>query len=299
MKKEELLKINTVPTEEECILSAIKFQIQQFFDKVGISYKISWSYEKTILNYFDLVQKLIFPCPRSVEYSHELKQKMQEVLDEETVEVIKIFTDDFILGKNMNCHLSTNISKSGTKDYLLNVWNIYHLHLNKKVVSTIKDMKKNREGLLLVCIVSGTKVYFVDVIPHPTTEDFLNLDFLRIVQANGWMKEIGFREIEGYISGSITPAIEECDKIFKMYTSGMNIGFDVNGKGYLPSNVIASSRDSMQYVEKYNRIILAIRELLKSGNFVEFQLYHPFHNKFGSIIIKNWVGEYVEYELNK
>lgn len=288
-----------IPTREEYVLLAIQFQIHQFFKAEGVSYKSSWDYKKTIYNYLDWLQKLIIPVSRNVEYSDVLKEKMEQNFDEETVELIKTFADDFISGKNMNCHLSTNISESATKDYLRNVWHICHLHLNKKNADTMKDMKKNRSDLLLLCSVLDDKVYFIDVVSHPSGKDFLNIEFLKIVQQNGWMQKIGFQEITDYKSGSMTPIIEESDKIFQAYTSGMNTNFDLNGKGYWCLNVIATSKDSFQCNRKYTKIVSAIRDILANGNFVDFQLYPPFDEIFGTIIIRNWSGQYMEYAVFK
>lgn len=56
--KDKHSQIDTIPTEEECVLLAIQFQIQQFFKGNGIAYKSSWDYKNTIYNYLDWLQKL-------------------------------------------------------------------------------------------------------------------------------------------------------------------------------------------------------------------------------------------------
>lgn len=63
---------------------------------------------------------------------------------------------------------------------MLKVWNIYHLHLEKK-----QEQKKYKNPNLLFFQPKGNTVYFIDIRRHPTGNEWLSREWLEIIY-NNW-----------------------------------------------------------------------------------------------------------------
>ena len=245
---------------ERKIHQDIQTEILNYYDRMGISYKADESApESTIVDFFSYLYKMIPDRKRKVEYSNELKIKMDNgELPREQVDILKKYEDAFKEGKNMNDFLSNKTGGPDKIDFLLYTWHLYHLHLSGKFDA---KMKNNRSDTLLLCIVNNECVYFVDVIPHPKkAKDYFKLRYLEIIKNNNWMEYIDFFEIPNMEPGSLEPKITSEEDIFLLYSKGaMNISFEFEGKGYSSLLLMTSTRNPEYAVKQLQKINREIR----------------------------------------
>ena len=243
------------------VLTDIQSEIIRYYNEKNIQYKNPKKPENTILDFFSYLYRLIPTVKRNVHYSEELMLKIKrKEISLEHVEILKKFKSAFKEGKDMNIFLSNNTKNAQATDFLQYTWSLFHLHMSNKFVDDKSQMKNNRSDTQLLCIIDDRDVYFVDVIPHPkTSEDYFDINFLRIIKNNGWMDKIGFFEIEGMILGSMEHKITNPGDIFRLYSEGsINICFEFDGKGFCcfkPMNSIRRPSDATQRLINLNKNI--------------------------------------------
>lgn len=201
--------------------------------------------DDVILTYLRTRNKKFSNKERQVLISQELKDKMSSlsfmdkygnVVDEQegrkVCDLINRFVVKFQDGEDITNHSSKTIFSSN-EDFILNNWNLRHLHLSD--VDTAVDkiaMSSNRSSWLLFYILTEDYVYFVDVVFHPKGAGFTAYRFLEIIQQNGWMEKCGFEEIRNIVPGSLEPIITKDEDIYMLYKNHINIAFSLNDKSY-------------------------------------------------------------------
>lgn len=252
-----------VKTELEIkIHEDIQSEIMKYYDRVGIAYRADENDpEKTIIDFFSYLYKKIPMLKRRVEYSKELKAKIDRgELSEKEVEVLKKYENAFEKGMDMNVFLSNQTSAPGKVDFLRYTWHLYHLHLSENLNVNNKNNRSNKQ---LLCIINDDCTYFVDMIPHPEkAENYFKLIYLKIIQNNNWMEHIGFLEISGMVPGTLVFKITREEDIFEIYSKGsINTFFEFENKGYAPFDPITSTRNPRRAVEQMMIINKNIRKL--------------------------------------
>ena len=240
----------------------IQSEIMKYYDWVGVEYRADENEpEKTIIDFFSYLYKRIPMLKRRVEYSNELKAKIERgELSEKEVEVLKKYENAFEKGMDMNVFLSNQTSDPGKVDFLRYTWHLYHLHLSENLNV---NKKNNRSNIQLLCIINDDCTYFVDMIPHPEkAENYFKLIYLKIIQNNNWMEHIGFLEISGFVPGSSQFKVTREEDIFEIYSKiALNTFFEFENKGYVPLDPITSTRNPLRAVEQMMTINKNIRKL--------------------------------------
>lgn len=132
--------------------------------------------------YFNFSRRIIQPFKRQIFISKEFDCPTQY---EQGLHIIKA---KFQQGNTVYWHLSKNITNIDFNDYLLNDWDIHHLHLGTEREPN-GFFKRTTEVLFIR--VTDTSVFFLNILPH----NFSDKDLLRIVH-NNWPETI-----EQYLSG--------------------------------------------------------------------------------------------------
>lgn len=240
----------------------IQSEIMKYYDWVGVEYRADENEpEKTIIDFFSYLYKRIPVLKRRVEYSNELKAKIERgELSEKEVEVLKKYENAFEKGMDMNGFLSNQTSDLGKVDFLRYTWHLYHLHLSENLNVNKKNNRSNKQ---LLCIINDDCTYFVDMIPHPEkAENYFKLIYLKIIQNNNWMEHIGFLEISGFVPGSSQFKVTREEDIFEIYSKiALNTFFEFENKGYVPLDPITSTRNPLRAVEQMMTINKNIRKL--------------------------------------
>ena len=249
---------------EKRIYSDIQSEIYRYYDNLEMRYKNKEEPEDTLIDFLSYLYRLISPHKRKVYYSKELQGKIDSnEISKKHIDILKNFAKAFADGENMNGFLSNNTKKPREIDFLQYTWHLYHLHMSDKFVEDREQMKNNRSDMQLLCIIKEDVVYFIDIINHPQKpEEYFNMKILEIVEENDWMKEIEFYEVEDAIPSSFEPIIKNNNDIFNIYSKvATNIGFEVNGKVYIPLVPMTSNRRPQQATEEFIWISKKIRNL--------------------------------------
>lgn len=250
---------------ESEICKDIQSKIQNYYDRAEILYKSAdENPESTIIDFFSYLYKMIPVVKRKVEYSHDLKTKMENgELSKDHIGVLKNYERAFEEGKDMNTFLSNKTNGPNKIDFLLYTWHLYHLHMSGKFVVDKTQMKNNRSNTLLLCIINIDCVYFVDVIQHPKkAEHYFCIRYLEIIKDNNWMEQIGFYEVPEIIPESLVSEDTSEKDIFSLYSKcAINRSFMLVGKVYLPVNSMTSTRKPQKVVEQMISIKRNIRKL--------------------------------------
>lgn len=240
----------------------IQSEIMKYYNQIGVTYQADENDpEKTIIDFFSYLYKMIPVVKRRVEYSNELKAKIDSgELSEKEVEVLKKYKNAFEEGMDMNVFLSNKTSGSEQVDFLRYTWHLYHLHLSENLNMNNKNNRSNKQ---LLCIINNDCTYFVDMIPHPKKSmNYFKLIYLKIIQNNNWMEHIGFQEISRFVPGSLEFKITSEKDIFDFYSKGpINIIFEFENKGYVSFEPITLTRNPRRAVEEMMIINRNIRKL--------------------------------------
>lgn len=206
--------------------------------------------------------------PRKVSISTQLKEKMADSSFAEETALIEYFASQIESSKDINGHLSTGIYKAEKWDFLLNQWNIRHLHLSKLSAVNKIEMRSNRSDKLLFFITTETEACFLDVRQHPKGSGFTSQSFLRIAEENGWMSLCGGYCNEDIIPGTLQPRDLSDEQIYKCYKNNINLTLEVNGRYY---SFMGTTRfgnkfvDTLSAQDLFRRITEAIEQELRSS----------------------------------
>lgn len=264
---------------DKLLENKIMHDIAEHMKSVMVSRKITFRHDaddaNIILAYMNVLGKRIYPKPRKVIFSNELKNKIKEASfiqndedttrnqSQQTINLITHFKTLFENGQDVNNHLSTQIFSSKRQDILFNTWNIKHIHLNEIEAGSKNAMKKNRADFLLFCIVENEFVYFLDVRYHPNSDEFSSYSFLQIAFNNGWMEKLGFSEIGAeYIPYSMEPKVTDDKTLYNLYNSNINLAFDFQGHGFIGiATGVTGSGDKIENVHVLNQFRKQIRKI--------------------------------------
>lgn len=218
---------------ENTIMSYLSFVMAKLGEEIGNTFKLnnistsSLDPDELYLQWLNIRRKHPLPHARKVIFSKEIKNKLSD--NSELDELVSYFKEKFEIGEDISGHLSKTIYQADHWDILLNHWNIYHLHLNKREADTLSQMSKNRAEYLLFVIIREDDVLFLDVRKHPKGSGFTALSFLEIAQNNGWIQYCGLQKTD---ICNITPKVSSDDQIYQLYKKNINFYIEINGITY-------------------------------------------------------------------
>lgn len=221
----------------------LKESIIQKLTQKNIYFEKDDTLENLLINYLNVINRTIISIPRRVYISDNINKIIKKhKLNEEYIKIIFKFKYNFEKGIDMNGHLSTNIyysnlliknkNKRGyrrSRDYLLDDWGIYHLHLNNKDAKNEKEMHNNRSKYLLFVKIAHNAVYFIDIYNHNEKNIFSKQELLEILDRNWHFL------LKPYIISNLSSVSrmtnEEIENSRKKHAYTL---VNINGKVYLP-----------------------------------------------------------------
>ena len=149
--------------------------IRSQFDKHGIPYSRSLSFDRLAARYFEMMIRQIQPTPRTVHFSRETNASLGELArrghDDGAARdawgAVFRLREFLVEGMNVNGFLSRNIRRAtgkASRDGLLRHFGMHHFHLGNE---SGPDGFVKRSDYLLFAIVAPRDVYFLDVRKHP------------------------------------------------------------------------------------------------------------------------------------
>lgn len=225
----------------------LREQMIQLLEEDGITFNKQESTYRLLISYLNALNKTISIRKRKVFISDNIERIIKDkVLNKKYINALLKFKEYFEDGKDMNGHLSTCIYCSDifnkkkyvsnkAKDYLLDDWGIYHLHLRDKNAQNKEEMfsnrndkeKGNRSEYLLFVKITDAGAYFIDILNHNEKYIFGKQELLETLDRN-WhflLEEYKLPELK---SSSKSTNKEIC----KNRKSGSLSLYEVNGNVY-------------------------------------------------------------------
>lgn len=182
----------------------LRKQIIQLLNDGKIKFNNQDSTHGLLMSFFNVVNRTIKSISRKVFLSDNIKKIIrQNKLDRKYIKALLNFKLAFEKGIDMNGHLSANIYYSdmsvkdkgdfiyrNSRDYLLDDWGIYHIHLNEKEAKNEQEMRRNnkdkgnRSEYLLFVKIIGNEIYFIDIYNHNKINIFSNQELLETLDRN-------------------------------------------------------------------------------------------------------------------
>ena len=221
------------------LINDLRVELINKIESMGIKYDKDDDTYHILLNYLNVINRMIYKVPRIVFISDEINKKIEDkIIPSKYIEALKLFYDKFRSGDDMNPYLSRRIYKSKlskskmsykgkeSRDLLLYDWGIHHLHLTTEEVKVGKKTSTRSEYLLFVKV-KPNAIYFIDVLKHDTRE-FANKNLIRIIDRN-WPKLL-----EDKILSDIEIYDEFNEKdIIKFRQMGNLVPYNIDGKTYI------------------------------------------------------------------
>ncbi|MCB2340872.1 hypothetical protein [Clostridium estertheticum] len=250
----------------------LREQISQLLkeDKVGFNEQDSMC--RLLISYLQLLNRGIPIKKRKVFISDNIEKIIKgSKLDEIYINALLKFKCNFEDGIDMKCHLSTNIfysyisvSKknkkySKSRDYLLDDWGIYHLHLRDKDVKNKCEMYSdkndeetgNRSQYLLFVKVTDNEVYFIDILNHNEKNVFAKQELVETLDRN-WHSLLEEYNIPNLLSVSKLTDKE----VNNARQNGKYILYNINKKVYIPmGGGLTSVGTNIMHTEKAEEIL--------------------------------------------
>lgn len=290
----------------------LREQIIQLLSKGKIKFNEQDSTCRLVISYLNVINRMINPIPRKVFLSDNIEKIIKKnQLEKKYIDALLKFKFNFEKGIDMNGHLSANIYYSdmsikdkrspiykNSRDYLLDDWGIYHIHLNEKEAKTELEMrsdktnkeKGNRSKYLLFIKISDNKIYFIDILNHNKENVFSHQELLETLDRNWHFI------LEKYLVSEVSSVKRLTNKeIQEARKRGSFMLYLINNQVYFPiGGGLNSAGTSIVYTNNADNIIddmKLIEEDLKRD-------YTNIKNEFESIIgIKNYNKE-LEFKFN-
>ncbi len=207
----------------------------EFYNKLGINYKIRAEKSLNLSRYFNFRLKLIEAKPRNVYIS---KESASNIYNSENMTNIFKLLEKIKKGIDINSHQSKQFFNPDYHDMMFNDWGIQHLHLSH----TKKNKNQyfnDRTGELLFLKVYENSAYVLDIKKHKDKNVWSNTDIIRIIRNNwnfllepfeigdgNWFPNLNDEEIGAVRNKGYTFSINVDDKTYLMLGHGYAISGD-------------------------------------------------------------------------
>ncbi|MCR6516308.1 hypothetical protein M4I33_15695 [Clostridium sp. LY3-2] len=240
----------------------IENKIAESFDKDKDEVEIFERFQLRVIYLLNYLEKIVQTTAKKVYISKYLSKKINSgELTQDVINQIDEFKKKFEIGEDIKSNLSKGVFNSNSWDYLLNIWNIRHLHLSKSVRFEKNEMSKNRSNYLLFFVLHKDNVYFIDAKEHPKGSGFTPYKFLEILEESSWLELIGFYEMEGFTN--LSPNIKNDDDIYNLTKLNINTGFELKGKCYMNIGGVSSFGNKNHHTQILMKLIEEIDEIDK------------------------------------
>lgn len=279
------------------LLTDAKVIIKKFLNKQYGLRPVGTSTQDVLMSYFNLKHKLISQQPRIVLMSNGLIEKAQQLGLES---ILLNLEKKFLAGEDINPYLSKGIFRLNEHDYLLNDWEMHHLHLNELKVKP-NDYFNQRSAQLLFVHVTGGLVYFIDIRSHNENYVFAQRDLLRAVRHN-W-PDLNRMFLVNAEPKEVYPKFDE-QEIAVMRRKGYMFFTQVDEYAYMPGAGSACSGFSLKASMEMNEFMRQLYKihLYASEHKEELRLFLAKKNKKPlpkmriSLVYKDWL--FFVYEMN-
>lgn len=240
--------INIVFNFEEDYKQFVLLSIEKYFninlndDKY--SYLRDLEPQDLYFNYLSNSKRIPPAIPRKVHLSKELiNSDLYNIYKDKIENIIKFFKKGKSIKPYLNKDVKHIFKKNCPKDFLLNDWDLYHLHLGE-----LKPNAKfcDRTKYVLFCKITESDVYLIQILDHTEDNSFACTQLLTIIRDN-WIEQYNVHKLNGVLGMEREFSDIEYRKLRE---AGVCTILNINGDYCISPNMgIASSGDSCKDVD--------------------------------------------------
>lgn len=240
--------INIVFNFEEDYKQFVLLSIEKYFninlndDKY--SYLRDLEPQDLYFNYLSNSKRIPPAIPRKVHLSKELiNSDLYNIYKDKIENIIKFFKKGKSIKPYLNKDVKHIFKKNCPKDFLLNDWDLYHLHLGE-----LKPNAKfcDRTKYVLFCKITESDVYLIQILDHTEDSSFACTQLLTIIRDN-WIEQYNVHKLNGVLGMEREFSDIEYRKLRE---AGVRTILNINGDYCISPNMgIASSGDSCRDVD--------------------------------------------------
>jgi hypothetical protein len=168
----------------------------------GIYLEPSISLDEIPYIYFNYIKRKIYPKPRDIVRVNSFS------CPQELSDGLKNLENKIKNGQDLTPHLSKLVLNNyKSRDYMLNDWGIYHLHLGINITNGFVD----RTDPVLFCMVTDDVIYFIAMKHHG---DWTDQSLLSTVYSN-WPELLRPFILKGVVASNYHPTNDEIEKLRK------------------------------------------------------------------------------------
>ena len=229
------------------------FLLKKEFHSFGIEIETSIPLDEIPFLYYNFIKRRITPKPREILKANDFSCPIGLLAGLENL------ANKIIAGDNLTPHLSKRVSKNlESVDYLLNDWNIHHMHLGTNIYNGFVE----RTDPVLFCMVTDSIIYFISMKCHGEWSD---ISLLKTVYSN-WPELIEPHILSGVVSTIHKPTDEDICKLRKgnvntIIELASNVVIKSPGGGYATDG---TSNDVVRERNNAMRILSSLEEKIKS-----------------------------------
>jgi len=204
--------------------------------------------------------KLIKQIPRNVLKSKKIQNSSY---DDCIVKALVAIERKFLMGDDVNSHLSKRLLNGTYTDPLLADWGIYHLHLNTDIDERDNRFIRRSKDVLFLKI-SGDTVYFIDIRPHGRGGEpnvFEQKTLLQMI-VDEWPWVLEPYRLKGVMG--LRDEINDAEGIRKMREGRVNLLHKINDGVYAsPGAGITTAGTSVAVTRRANHLYYLARDAEK------------------------------------
>lgn len=229
---------------KQFVLLSIQKNFNIDFDNKNYAYLKSLKPQELYFRYLADSKRIPPAIPRKVHISKELKEnKLYETYKNSIENIINIFEQGNSIKPFLNKDVKHIFKQNCPKDYLLNDWDLYHLHLGKLEQNAKFCL---RTKYVLFCRITQTDVYMIQILDHCEESSFACRKLLTILRDN-WVEQYNVQKLNDVIGLEREFSDSEYRRLRE---SGITTILNIDGDICISPNIgIASSGDSSKDVQ--------------------------------------------------
>jgi len=167
----------------DLIISSLK-ELKASSKELSPNYKADDDVFDLTLKYFQLCDKLFIPQKKfNVLFSKELSSKLSCIPDSSHKAILDI-KNRLDAGTDIVGYLSRSVRSADSPAMMVRNWNLHHAHIKEPIIEGQRKAKSS--DILLFFTYDDATVYFLDVLPHPSGDNWFSTALLEIIYDNGW-----------------------------------------------------------------------------------------------------------------
>lgn len=235
--------INIVSNFEEDYKQFVLLAIKKYFninlDDNKYSYLKDLEPQDLYFQYLSNSKRIPPAKPRNVHMSKELiNSDLYNTYQDKVENIAELFKSGKSIKPYLNRDVKHIFKKNCPKDFLLNDWDLYHLHLG--------ELKPNanfcdRTKYVLFCKITETDVYLIQILDHIEDSSFACRQLLTIIRDN-WIEQYNVHKLNGVLGMEREFSDAEYRKLRE---AGICTILNIDDEYFMSPNMgVASSGDS-------------------------------------------------------